>query len=258
MQLTFLGTGCSVGTPMIGCDCEVCRSDDPRDMRLRTSIHVVSGETHITVDTPPDFRQQVLRYGVERIDALVFTHAHADHILGLDDIRAFNSMQSSVIPAYGSASALEDIRRVFNYVDHRIESPPGVFRPRLSFHELEKSAQIGEIRVQALPIIHGGKPMLGYRFDGGNCSLGYVPDCKEMPDETIAALHGVDVMVLDALKYDEHKTHLSVKESQALLEQIEAKQSFRQASSPGDRKYSDRTLVLVLCLRFVYSQLPLY
>lgn len=225
MKITFLGTGTSVGIPVIGCDCTVCRSQDPRNRRRRSSLYVQAGGQHIVIDTSLDFREQVLAYRVARIDTVLVTHSHADHIFGLDDIRRFNTIQGTMIPVYGSTGAVADLKRIFTYVDQAVPEP-GVFRPRLSFVELKGCVALGPVMVEALPVLHGRTETYGYRLDYGGRSVGYVPDCKEMPDSTIARLQGVDVMILDGLRHRAHPTHLTVESALALFARIGARRSY--------------------------------
>jgi phosphoribosyl 1,2-cyclic phosphate phosphodiesterase len=225
MKITFLGTGTSVGVPVIGCDCPVCTSSDPRNRRLRTSLYVQADGTHLVVDTPPDFREQALRARLPRVDAVLFTHTHADHIFGLDDIRRFNTIQNGVIPAYASAESLADLTRIFDYVlEH--DHPHGTYRPEIQFNEIAGPSQIGAARVTPLNVVHGRETTLGFRIEAGGRTLGYVPDCHEMPAATADALRGVDVMILDALRYRPHSTHLTVDESVAILHRIAAPRSY--------------------------------
>jgi phosphoribosyl 1,2-cyclic phosphate phosphodiesterase len=225
MKITFLGTGTSVGIPVIGCDCPVCRSDDPRNNRLRASVYVQGGGADIVVDTPPDFREQALRYGVRHIDAVLFTHAHADHIFGFDDIRRFNTIQGhSMIPAYAGAGVIPDLKRIFPYVVP--EKPEGLFRPIIEFREVSGPFRVGQINITPVPVEHDGRQTLGFRFDCDNAGFGYVPDCSRMPDSSMELLKGVDVMVLDALKPTPHKTHLTVGESIGLIQKIDAGRSY--------------------------------
>ena len=225
MKITFLGTGTSVGIPVIGCDCTVCRSQDPRNRRKRSSLYVQAGGMHLVIDTSLDFREQVLAYQVARIDAVLITHSHADHIFGLDDIRRFNTLQGTVIPVYGSKGAIQDLKRIFVYVDQTVPEP-GVFRPRLAFTPLQGETEIGMVSVEALPVLHGRTETYGYRLTCEGRSVGYVPDCKEMPDATIERLAGVDVMVLDGLRHRSHPTHLTVESALALFARIGAKRSY--------------------------------
>lgn len=223
MKALFLGTGTSVGVPVIACDCPVCQSDDPRNRRRRSCLYVVAGGTHLLIDTPPDFREQALQYRVPRVDAVLFTHAHADHIFGFDDIRRYNTIQDGVIPAYAHPQTLVDLQRVFNYVGK--ERVVGMYRPRIDFRELTAPVLIGEISVTPLPVDHGPMPTYGYLFEHAGRSMGYVPDCASMPATTIERLQGCDVMVLDALRHRPHKTHLTIEQSLALLARIGARRS---------------------------------
>ncbi len=224
IELTFLGTGTSVGVPMIGCHCEVCSSQDPRNTRRRTCLYVRTEQTAFVIDTPPDFRQQVLDAGIERVDAVVFTHAHADHIFGFDDIRRFNTLQNCVIPAYADAETMEDIQRVFHYVGNKPE-PKGLYRPLVKFVVVDGPFTVGDVRLTPLDVEHGRK-MTGYLIEQGGIRIGYVPDCYTMPAATVAALRGVDVMILDALRYRPHPSHISVQESLALLAKIQPKKAY--------------------------------
>ncbi len=224
MEVLFLGTGTSVGIPMIGCHCAVCSSKDPRNTRRRTSLYVKTEQTAFVIDTPPDFRQQVLDFGIERVDAVVFTHAHADHIFGFDDIRRFNSIQNCVIPAYADTETMEDVKRVFHYVGNR-PSPKGLYRPLVEFIDIHGPFEVGDVRLTPLDVQHGRK-MTGYLLEEGPFRVGYVPDCHSMPQKTVDRLVGVDVMILDALRYRPHPSHICVEESLALLDQIRAKRSY--------------------------------
>ncbi len=224
MELTFLGTGTSVGIPMIGCHCPVCSSENPRNVRRRTSLYVETDTVALVIDTPPDFRQQMLDFQIERLDAVVFTHAHADHIFGFDDIRRFNTLSGKVIPAYGDAETLEDVRRVFNYIDTH-PSTQGLYRPLVDFVKVSGPFQVGDVRLTPLDVRHGRK-MTGYLMEVGALRVGYVPDCHEMPAATVKRLVGVDVMILDALRYRPHPSHICVQESLALLEQIAPRSAY--------------------------------
>lgn len=224
MKATLLGTGTSSGVPLIGCDCPVCKSTDPRNRRRRTCLHLEAGGVHIQIDTPPDFREQALDYKVLQIDAVLFTHSHADHIFGFDDIRRFNTIQKCVIPAYADAATLKDLNRVFDYIS--TDKIPGFYRPQIDFITIDGAFEIGEIKITPLPVIHGYNPTFGFLFEADGKRLAYIPDCKEIPDKTLALLHDLDVMILDALRNRDHKTHMTIKESVATLQRIGAKQSY--------------------------------
>ena len=224
MKAVCLGTGTSVGVPMIGCDCPVCRSSDPRNRRRRAGFHVEAEGVHVVVDTSPDFREQALRFRIPRVDAVLFTHAHADHVFGFDDIRRFNTVQHETIPAYGHPATLAEIRRVFNYIG---ACPiAGVYRPLIEFREVRGPFTVGPLHVTPFPVLHDDKPTLGYRFRHGGRSLAYVPDCREMDEAALSAVRGVDVMLLDALRHRPHITHMTVQESLATLARIQAGRSF--------------------------------
>lgn len=209
---------------MIGCHCPVCLSKDPRNIRRRTCLYVKTEKTAFVIDTPPDFRQQILDAGIEWLDAVVFTHAHADHIFGFDDIRRFNTIRRSVIPAYGDAETLADVCRVFNYIGNT-PPPNGLYRPLVDFIAVDGPFQIGDVTLTPLEVLHGHK-MTGYLIEHGGVRIGYIPDCHAMPAPTLKKVAGADVMILDALRYRRHPTHICVDESLALLSEIGAKTSY--------------------------------
>lgn len=180
---------------------------------------------HIVVDTPPDFREQCLTFQVPRVDALFFTHAHADHIFGCDDIRRFNSIQGRAIPAYAGPATLAHLRLVFGYAERPAEAH-GLSRPEILFRVMPERLTLGEVTVEPLPVRHGPLETIGYLFCAEGRALAYVPDCAEMPAETLARVSGADVMILDALKHKPHQTHLSLADSVATLQRIGAGQSF--------------------------------
>ena len=224
MKIVFLGTGTSVGVPAIGCECPVCCSSDPRNNRHRASLYVESGGVHVIVDTPPDFREQVLRFKVPRVDAVLFTHAHADHVFGFDDIRRYNTIQECVIPAYANAETIADLRRVFDYIGE--ERVPGAYRPWIDFRETTGSFRVGALLIEPLCVEHGAKHTQGYRIEGEGRALGYVPDCLSMAEDVMVRLEGVDIMILDALRDRPHSTHMTLDVSVDLLKRIGAGQSY--------------------------------
>ncbi|KPV40133.1 beta-lactamase [Thiohalorhabdus denitrificans] len=223
MEAVILGSGSSAGTPVIGCRCPVCRSEDPRNHRTRASIWVrgVDGES-LLVDTSTDMRHQALREGIDRVDGVFLTHTHADHINGIDDMRAFNGLQEQVIPMYGRPATLEEARQRFHYCFG--DPPPperGWYIPVLEARPLTESLQWGSVTVTPVPVEHGRWPIYGYRFNG----LAYLTDVKRIPEEGLALLEGLEVLILDCLRYREHPTHLRVDEAVALAERIGAKRT---------------------------------
>lgn len=221
MQVLFLGTGTSHGVPMIGCDCDVCRSTDPRDARLRPSIYLeLDDGTRVLVDTTPDLRQQALRHDLRKIDVVLYTHSHADHILGLDEVRRYNHMTRAPLPLYGDAATLADLRRVFSYVfDPRAQKGGGV--PDLRLSTIAGPFCLGPTEIRPLKVLHGGRPVLGYRIGG----FAYLTDCNEIPDETMAELEGLEVLVLDALRRKRHPTHFSLDEAVAVVGRLRPAQA---------------------------------
>lgn len=212
MRLTFLGTGTSFGVPQIGCDCAVCRSSDPRDHRARTAVVVESEGRRLLVDTPPELRVALLAHGIGRVDAVLFTHDHADHTHGIDDLRALSGGRRGTLPVYGPADALERMRRKFDYVfDAAAYGIPGSAAPSVAATALEPgvTSTIAGIPVLPLAFAHGPSTVFGYRFG----PIAYVTDVKVVPEAARAALRGVDVLVLNALFYREHPTHLSIPEA---------------------------------------------
>jgi phosphoribosyl 1,2-cyclic phosphate phosphodiesterase len=220
VRVTLLGTGTSHGVPAIGCDCAVCHSTDPRDRRMRPSVLIEVGDQRqdapafarrvesILIDTSTDLRAQALTYGVRRVDAILFTHSHADHVLGLDEVRRFNAMQRSAIPCYGDADTIADVRRMFSYIfDPRPVRGGGI--PQLSLSRIGGLFTLGGIDIVPVPVMHGPQAILGFRIG----TLAYLTDCNRIPDESWPLLSGVRTVILDALRERSHPTHFSVSEA---------------------------------------------
>lgn len=221
MNVTFLGTGTSHGVPMIGCDCAVCRSDDPRDKRLRPSVLVdTDAGQRFLIDAGPDLRTQALTHGIRRVDALLFTHGHADHILGLDEIRRFNTLQKSPMACYADAVTAREIRAVFAYAFDPA-TPRGGGLPDLQLFTIAGPFCIGRQPVVPVPIFHGDRPILGLRMGG----FAYLTDCSWIPDESWPLLEGLDVLVLGALRERPHPTHFSLPEAIAASRRLAPKRT---------------------------------
>ncbi|MSO82500.1 MAG: MBL fold metallo-hydrolase [Acidobacteria bacterium] len=207
---------------MVGCTCAVCRSTDPRDRRLRPSIYVeVPGRAAILVDTSPDLRQQALTYGVARVDAVLFTHSHADHILGLDEIRRFNAMQQGPMPCYATAADWEGIRRTFHYAFDEVPRLGGGI-PKIETHDIDGPFAIAGVRVVPVPLLHGRTPILGFRFG----AFAYLTDCSAIPDDSWRLVAGVDTLVIDALRDKKHSTHFTVAEAIEAIARIAPRRAY--------------------------------
>jgi phosphoribosyl 1,2-cyclic phosphate phosphodiesterase len=207
---------------MIGCTCAVCRSADPRDRRLRPSIFLdVPGRAGVLVDTTPDLRQQALAYGMSRLDAVLFTHSHADHILGLDEIRRFNFMQGGAIPCYATADAWESIRRTFYYVFDEIPRQGGGI-PKIDAHDIAGPFDVAGVHVVPVPLLHGRMPILGFRFG----DLAYLTDCSAIPDGSWPLVAGVETLIIDALRDKKHSTHFTVEEALEAIARIAPKRAY--------------------------------
>lgn len=226
MKLTFLGTGTSFGVPQIGCNCEVCRSPDPRDRRTRVGA-VVEGDdgTRLLIDTPPELRLQLVTAGIDRVDALTFTHDHADHTHGIDDIRAITVRRDGPLPIYASEHCVEALRRKFGYIfDERVRPLPGTSKPEGRMHVIApgETFTVGSMDVLAVGVPHGPITVLAYRIG----PLGYVTDAKAVPPEAMAAFRGVKVLVINALFRTEHPTHLSIPEAVRVAREVGAERTF--------------------------------
>ncbi|HEX8833954.1 MAG TPA: MBL fold metallo-hydrolase [Abditibacteriaceae bacterium] len=220
MKLTFLGTGTSYGVPYIGCECDVCLSDDARNKRLRCSILVEDDETRILVDTTPDMRAQFLRAGIKQISAVLWTHAHNDHIIGLDDLRPVSD-RLGYIPGYANAETLGHLQGVFNYVFVQGREHGGF--PRVTGHVREngQSWNIGAFRITAIPIQHGQREIFAYRFEHDGKSLVYATDCSFIPESSYTLMQSADVFVVDALRHKEHPTHFSVGQALEVVQRLQ-------------------------------------
>lgn len=206
---------------MIGCTCKVCRSLDPHDKRLRPSVLLKLGDKRILIDTSPDLRYQALRACIERLDAVLFTHSHADHILGLDDIRPFNFMQRHDIPIFASAETLKAIEATFSYAFNK--APSESTRPRLTTHMFDTDPfEAAGVKMIPIKMAHGKGVTHGFRF--GDCA--YLTDHSQIPEESMQLLTGLDVLFLEALRHNPHPTHSTVQDSLRIVDQLKPKRAF--------------------------------
>jgi phosphoribosyl 1,2-cyclic phosphate phosphodiesterase len=219
LTITFLGTGTSQGVPVIGCDCEVCHSEDTRDKRTRSSVYVESEECAFVIDTGTDFRAQCLRENVRRLDAVVYTHSHTDHIMGFDDLRPFCNRNRD-LPIYASAQTMQDLMRVFAFAFDGNNRFPGYIRPEP--HIVDGPFFLGRTELIPLPVRHGRLEVFGFLFrrSGEKCAA-YLSDCKEVPEPVVETIRGTNILIVDALRHRPHSTHLSISEALDLARRAE-------------------------------------
>ena len=222
MKITFLGTGTSTGVPAIGCDCPTCKSSDPRDKRLRSSTLLSYAGRNVLIDTTPDLRQQMLNNDIRKLDAILFTHSHADHLFGMDDIRRFCLLQKGAIACYASRQCAADIRRVFDYALVENAHRQSSFCPLIELREVSEAFELFGRTVEPIDLIHAGEPILGFRL--GN--FAYCTDCSEIQADSIAKLAGLEVLVLGALRSKPHRAHLSISQAVAVAQNVGAKRTF--------------------------------
>ena len=220
MKLTFLGTGTSIGVPVVACNCPVCKSSNPRDKRFRTSAMVSIGQQNIVIDCGPDFRFQMLKQQVEDIDAVVFTHEHRDHIAGLDDVRAFNYVLNKNIPIYGTHRVMEALKTEFPYI---FTETRFFGAPQVTIHEIgNEEFSIGNTKILPISVMHNKLPVFGYRLR----DLTYITDASFIPDEEKHKIFKSKVLVLNALRNSKHVSHFSLGEALQLIEELKPERAF--------------------------------
>lgn len=220
MKITFLGTGTSQGVPVIGCQCEVCTSLDFRDKRLRTSAHIEVNGLSMIIDSGPDFRQQVLANRIMRLDALVFTHQHKDHVAGMDDIRGYNFIQGRPVPVYARAEVIHQLKQEFAYVFAK-DQYPGV--PQVEVHSIENEPFfIDEVKMIPIDVLHHKLPVFGYRIQ----DLTYITDASYISKHEKEKIKGSKVLVINALQHKEHVSHFSLDQALTIIEEVKPQQAF--------------------------------
>lgn len=220
MKVTFLGTGTSLGVPVVGCRCGVCTSDDPKNRRTRSSIYVETDQTRLLIDTATELRLQLLREGIDRVDFILFTHAHADHVLGLDDVRPLNSLMDGAIDCFAKPDVLERIREKFDYVFE--DTANDSWKPNITLNPMESAREINGLNVIPLPVMHGNLPIYGYRIG----PLAYINDVSHIPPGTMDKLGNLEVLVLDALRQRPHPTHFHLDEAVENARSIGARRTY--------------------------------
>jgi phosphoribosyl 1,2-cyclic phosphate phosphodiesterase len=254
LTITFLGTGTSLGVPMIGCECAICRSSDPRDARSRASIYVETPECAWVVDTGPDFRQQALRERVRRVDAVVYTHSHTDHIMGFDDLRPF-CFGGQDLPVHASPETMADLERVFGFAFNGQNRWPGYIRPLP--RRVEGPFFLGETELVPIPVKHGRAHVNGFLFRRrGEMLAAYFSDCKEVPADARQSLRGVRHLIVDALRYTPHPTHMNVEEALALARDLAPGQTWLTHLS-HDLMHAELEATLPVGVRIAYDGLKI-
>src|SRR5271165_6825754 len=219
--LTVLGSGTSMGVPTIGCDCAVCRSSDPRDRRTRPSVMISYDGRHVLIDTTPDFREQALREKITHVDAVLYTHTHADHILGIDDLRPLSfEHKPGRMPLYATPEAAEFLRNMFKYIFNPTYKFGGL--PRVELVPINGPVELFGVRFEPVTVIHGETPILGFRFG----SAAYLTDHSAVPAESIDKLRDLDILFLDALRYQPHPTHSTVEQALKIVEEVKPRRAF--------------------------------
>jgi len=219
--LTVLGSGTSMGVPTIGCDCSVCRSPDPRDRRTRPSVMISYNGRHVMIDSTPDFREQALREKITHLDAVLYTHTHADHILGIDDLRPLTYRHKpGKLPLYATPHACDFLRNMFRYIFEAEYKFGGL--PQVDLQPIEGPVELFGARFEPVTVIHGETPIIGFRFG----SAAYLTDHSEVPAATRDKLRGLDILFLDALRYTPHPTHSTVEQSLKIMEEVKPKRTF--------------------------------
>ncbi len=249
MLVTLLGTGTSQGVPVIGCECEVCRSVDFRDKRLRTSVHIQVENVSLVIDTGPDFRQQMLRERINTLDAVLFTHEHKDHTAGLDDIRAYNFRQNHDMPVYGRQQVLDTLQRDFAYAFSEFKYP-GI--PQIQLHEIDNQPfEIHRIPIIPIEVVHYKLPVLGFRIG----DFSYITDANQIPVTELEKIKGSKVIVFDALQQEPHLSHFTLSEAVAILTELQPEQAYLTHISHRMGLHNDVTKLLPPFIRLGHDGL---
>lgn len=222
--LLFLGTGTSVGVPVIGCDCPVCKSDDPHNNRTRSSVFISFGDTKILVDSGPDLREQALRENLTEIDAVLYTHSHLDHVVGFDELRAFCWGKENPLPLYAAESCIVVLKTMFGWAFHQDNTHRGYVKPDPRI--LTTEFRIGDLLIRPLPVLHGMVETVGFLFETeAGFRAAYLPDVKSIPESTLELMQNLDLLVIDALRDTPHPTHLSISEALSISGNLAPRQT---------------------------------
>lgn len=220
MEITFLGTGTSHGVPVLTCNCSVCTSTDPKNKRTRSSLWVREKGTSLLIDTATEFRSQALAANIQKVDGVLYTHCHADHVFGFDDLRVFSYLTRKNIPVYGNQATIAELREVFSYAFRKTQEGGG--KPQVETIEVDGQFQIQDLAIQPIPVLHGDLPIFGYRIG----TLAYLTDCSHIPQSSLELLQGVETLVVGVVRYEPHYTHMHVAMALELVAQLKVKQTY--------------------------------
>ncbi|NMB20496.1 MAG: MBL fold metallo-hydrolase [Firmicutes bacterium] len=220
MEITFLGTGTSHGIPVMTCNCAVCQSDDPKNKRTRSSLWIREKETSLLIDTATEFRLQALRADIQQVDAVLYTHCHADHVFGFDDLRVFSKLSGQSVPIYGNEPTVREMREVFSYVFRKTQEGGG--KPQVETIVVEDSFWVKDVMVEPIPVVHGRLPILGYRIG----KLAYITDCSYIPPESMDRLQDLEILILGVIRHEPHPTHMNVSQALDLVQKLKAKRTY--------------------------------
>ncbi|AZO95393.1 MBL fold metallo-hydrolase [Halocella sp. SP3-1] len=220
MKITFLGTGTSHGVPLIGCNCDICLSDDPKNKRNRSSVYIQFDDLNLLIDTPPELRLGLLKNNISQVDAVLYTHPHADHLMGFDDIRALNMINNKTMPCYGNNYTIKEIKTVFPYINHNIQQGGGI--PDVRLITINSNFLIKDKEVYPLPVKHGKLDIYGYRIE----NMAYITDCSFIPEATFKQLKGIDLIILGALRYRPHSTHMNIEQAIKTIKKLNVSRAY--------------------------------
>ena len=237
MIIKFLGTGTSHGIPVVGCDCKTCTSESPKNSRTRSSIFINVENTDILIDTSPEARLQMLANNITNIDLVLFTHAHADHIMGFDDLRVINWLKGESVPCYGNEETLNKIKNIFDYIFDPLQIGGGV--PQVTLNSIKSEFDFNNLLITPLEVKHGKLDVLGYKIN----NMAYITDCSFIPEKTFEKLKNIDLLIIDALRFEEHPTHMNLKEAIEVVRKINPKKAyFTHISHEMEHKETNKKL----------------
>jgi len=245
LLIKFLGTGTSHGIPVVGCNCKTCTSNNPKNSRMRSSIFIEVNNTDILIDTSPEARLQMLANDITNIDLVLFTHAHADHIMGFDDIRVINWLTGESVPCYGNKETMDKIKNIFDYIFDPYQIGGGI--PQVTLNPIKSKFEFNNISIIPLKVKHGELDVLGYKIK----NMAYITDCSYIPDSTFKKLKNIDLLIIDALRLKEHPTHMNLEEAIEVVKKINPKKAyFTHISHEMEHEYTNKKLPVNLELAY--------